>query len=147
MEQILEKVLNNPLMLPIWFAIICGIIVGIQREIKDKDAGIKTTIFICIGAAVFTYLGDNLSGTYDKSRVLAQIVSGIGFIGGGVIIFDKDKIRGLTSAAIMWMVAGIGAMCGLKMYYEAIMCSVTIILVEVLFDRVKRFIRGDEDGR
>lgn len=145
MEQIVQA-LNNPLMLPIWFSIICGIIIGIQREIKHKDAGLKTTIFISLGAAVFAYLGDNLSGTYDKSRVLAQIVSGIGFIGGGVIIFDKDKIRGLTSAAIMWMTAGIGAMCGLSLFYEAVMCSITIICVEVLFDRIKRIIRGKRNG-
>ena len=145
MQEIIDKIIINPLILPLWFSILCGIIIGVEREIKGKDAGVKTTIFICAGSALFAYLGDNLSGSFDRSRVLSQIVSGIGFIGGGVIIFNEDKITGLTSAAIMWMTAGIGAMCGLSMFYEAIMCSATIIGVEVFFDKLKQFIRGRDD--
>ena len=145
MKEIIDKVISNPLILPMWFSILCGIIIGVEREMKGKDAGVKTTIFICAGSALFAYLGNNLNGSFDKSRVLSQIVSGIGFIGGGVIIFNDDKVRGLTSAAIMWMTAGIGAMCGLGMFYEAIMCSITIIGVEVFFDKLKQFIRGRND--
>jgi putative Mg2+ transporter-C (MgtC) family protein len=114
-----------------------------EREYKLKDAGIKTTIFICIGACIFSYLGSSLPGDYDRTRVLSQIVSGVGFICGGVVIFDKDKILGLTSAAIMWMTAAIGAMCGLKLFFEAVMCSITIILVEFIFDKIKYKIRDN----
>lgn len=141
----LEALTSNGLMMPMWVAILCGIIVGIEREFKGKDAGIKTSIFICVGATFFAYIGNNLEGTYDASRVVSQVVSGIGFIGGGVIIFDQDKVRGLTSAAIMWLSAAIGIMCGLELYLEAIMGSLTIIGVEVIFDRIKRFIRGKRD--
>lgn len=142
----LNNLINNPLIMPIWVAILCGIIVGIEREIKGKDAGIKTSIFICVGAALFSYIGGNLDGTYDSARVLSQIVSGVGFIGGGVIVFDQDKVRGLTSATIIWVSAAIGIMCGLEMYFEAIMCSITIIGVEVIIDTIKRFIRGKHNG-
>lgn len=138
----LYKLIDNPLLMPMWVAILCGIIIGIEREIKEKDAGLKTSIFICVGAALFSHIGSNLKGAYDSSRVLSQVVSGVGFIGGGVIVFDKDRIQGLTSAAIIWMNAAIGILCGLQMYLEAIMCSLTIIGVEVIFDAIKRFIRG-----
>src|SRR5690242_865263 len=101
----------------ILFAILCGGLVGLERELKNKPAGIKTNILICVGSALFTSISLLMSasladtGHYgDPSRVAAQIVSGIGFLGGGTIIQTRGTILGLTTAATIWTVAAIG-MC------------------------------------
>ncbi len=142
----INQILNNPMILPVWISMICGVIIGIERELKQKDAGIKTSIFICLGSTLFTFLGTTLDGTFDSSRVIAQIVSGIGFIGGGVIFVDNDRVQGMTSAAIIWLCASIGIMCGLKMYLEAILCSITIIIVEYLFGKIKDYLNKDKEN-
>ena len=113
-----------------------------EREVKKKDAGITTTVFICVGAAIYTFLSGRIEGVLDSSRVIAQIVSGIGFIGGGVIIFDKDKIQGLTSASIIWLVAAIGILNGLQMHGEAIFASLTVVVVDFLFGKFKWILRN-----
>ena len=138
----IKEAFNNQLMFPIWYSIFCGSLIGLEREFKNKDAGIKTSIFICIGAAIFTYLGTRIVGTNDNSRVIAQIVSGIGFIGGGVIIYEKDKVQGLTSAVIIWVTAAIGILNGLGMYYEAVMSTVTIVVSDKLIDLLKKRLIG-----
>ena len=146
----INSLLNNPLMLPIWYSILCGFLVGLERELKNKDAGVRTTIFICVGAAIYAFISTHAAtGMADNTRVMAQIVSGIGFIGGGVIIFDKDKIQGLTSAAIIWLVAGIGILNGIGMHLEAVMSSLTIVVMDFTLSKAKYLIKGNqgkEDG-
>src|SRR5580698_4965694 len=95
-------------------AIACGGIVGLERELKNKPAGLKTNILICLGAAIFTATSVIISTANgpggppgDPSRVAAQIVSGIGFLGGGVIIQARGTIVGLTTAATIWTVAAL----------------------------------------
>ena len=95
-------------------AILCGGIIGIERQLRGKAAGIRTSILICLGTAIFVTLGSAFSAsTADPTRVLAQVVSGIGFLGGGVILARKGLITGVTSAAVIWMLAALGAMIGL----------------------------------
>jgi putative Mg2+ transporter-C (MgtC) family protein len=95
-------------------AILCGGIIGIERQLRGKAAGIRTSILICLGTAIFVALGSSLSpGTADPTRVLAQVVSGIGFLGGGVILARKGLVTGVTSAAVIWVLAALGAMIGL----------------------------------
>ena len=144
-EEFISKIIQNELMLPIWSSVFCGSLIGLERELKQKDAGIKTSIFICIGAAIFTYLGSRIPGINDNSRVIAQIVSGIGFIGGGVIIYDQDKVQGLTSAVIIWVTAAIGILNGMGMYYEAIMATITIVVSDKLIDLLKKRLIGGRD--
>ena len=141
-KEIIIKAFQNELILPIWYAIFCGSLIGLERELKNKDAGIKTSIFICVGAAIFTYLGSRIDGVNDNSRVIAQIVSGIGFIGGGVIIYEKDKVQGLTSAVIIWVTAAIGILSGMGMYYEAVMSTLTIVISDKLIDMLKQRLIG-----
>ena len=126
-----------------WYSILCGTLIGLEREYKNKDAGIKTIVFISIGACIFTFLSKQITGTNDTSRIISQIISGIGFLGGGVIIFDSDKVRGLTSAAIIWMTAGVGILCGLNYYFEAVMASLTIVILDFAFDTAKNFFKKD----
>lgn len=121
----------------ILFAILCGGIIGLERELKHKAAGIKTNMLICLGSAIFTTASVLLSthhtaiGYYgDPGRVAAQIVSGIGFLGGGAIIQSRGTIHGLTTAATIWVVAAVGMCIGLG--YEEIALGSSVLVVFVL---------------
>lgn len=101
-------------------AVFCGGLIGLERELKSKPAGIKTNILICLGSTVFTAISVLLSALYadrnffgDPARLAAQIVSGIGFLGAGVIIQARGTIIGLTTAATIWVVASVGVVIGL----------------------------------
>src|SRR5438552_10918230 len=87
-----------------------GGVIGLERELKRKPAGLRTNIFICFGAAMFTILSSELAkdfGIGDRTRIAAQIIPGIGFIGAGSILHDKGGVSGLTTAATMFVVASI----------------------------------------
>ena len=133
---------RSPLMIPMWYSLICGAIIGLERELKKKHAGIKTTIIICVGASIFSFLSLNMSGVHDSSRIISQIVSGVGFLGGGVIFKDRDNITGLTSAAMIWFTAAVGTLCGLGMYYEAVMSSIPVCVLDYFFDKIKDYLRS-----
>jgi len=123
----------------ILLAIACGGIVGLERELKNKPAGIKTNILICVGSMIFTFasvLLANVNAPYngfpaDSSRVAAQIVSGIGFLGGGVIIQARGGVVGLTTAATIWVVAALGMMIGLGFHNIALFLAAVVILILV----------------
>lgn len=123
----------------IFFSILCGGIVGLERELKGKPAGIKTNILICLGSCLFTSISELMamslaqSGHYgDPARVAAQIVSGIGFLGGGAIIQSRGTVLGLTTAATIWVVAAIGVCIGMGHPEIAVFVSVSVVLVLVL---------------
>lgn len=125
----------NPLEVDLWIRILvtllCGGVIGLERQLRGKPAGIRTSILICLGTQTFISLSASLSGpTYDPSRVLGQVVTGIGFIGAGVIMGKEGIVKGVTSAAIIWMLAGIGAVIGLGFYLTAI--SLTAVTIGVL---------------
>jgi len=115
----------------ILLAILFGGVIGIERELKGKAAGLRTQILICMGATLFTQLSLALAGASpDKSRVAGQIVTGVGFLGAGTILHGKGNITGLTSAATIWLVAAIGTAIGAKEIYLA--AGATLIVVVVL---------------
>jgi putative Mg2+ transporter-C (MgtC) family protein len=94
-------------------ALVCGVWVGSEREHKEKPAGLRTMALIALGACTFTLAGYAFtSNTGDSGRVAAQIVTGIGFLGGGVLLRDKAHVRGMTTAAAIWVVAAIGMTVG-----------------------------------
>lgn len=121
------------------FSVLCGGLVGLERELKNKPAGIKTNILICLGAALYTSLSILLSGANtaqggmygDPSRIAAQIVSGIGFLGGGTIIQSRGTILGLTTAATIWVVAAIGVCVGMGHHDIAVASSLVIVAILV----------------
>lgn len=93
--------------------ILCGALIGTEREKKVKPAGLRTMILIGLGSAVFTIISLELAGSYDdRGRIAAQVVSGIGFLGAGVILRDAGGVRGLTTAATIWVMASIGMLGG-----------------------------------
>ncbi|MGI6242064.1 MAG: MgtC/SapB family protein [Prevotella sp.] len=116
-------------------ALILGGIIGLEREYRSKDAGFRTHFLVALGAALFTIVSQYGfgEGMKDSSRVAAQVVSGIGFIGAGLIVFQKNVVRGLTTAAGLWVTAAIGMACGVGMYSIAVIVTVLILFgLEVL---------------
>ena len=104
-------------------------LVGFEREFNKRDAGLRTHIMVGMGAALFTIVGAELG--VDRTRMAAQVVSGIGFIGAGTIFRAGDSIKGLTTAAGMWTVAGIGVTAGFGML--ALATTATVVALLVLF--------------
>lgn len=116
-------------------AMLLGGIIGIEREYRAKDAGFRTHFLVAMGSALFTIISQYgfAEALKDSSRVAAQVVSGIGFLGAGIIIFQKNMVRGLTTAAGLWVTAAIGMACGTGMHLVAAITMVLVILgLEVL---------------
>jgi putative Mg2+ transporter-C (MgtC) family protein len=141
----------NPLSAQFWIGIaiaaLCGGIIGFERQIRGKPAGIRTSILICLGTSIFVHLGTTFGGAnVDPTRVLGQVVTGIGFLGAGVIIAREGLVKGVTSAAVIWVLAGIGAMIGFGLLISAVAISfVTVGIltgVELLENSVRRLRRG-----
>ena len=110
-------------------ACLLGGAVGLQREIKHKAAGVRTNLLICMGSAFFTLLSAVLAGDAnpDKGRVASNIVQGIGFLGAGLILHNRSRVSGLTSAASVFVVASIGMACGAGLYAAAAVGAFIVI--------------------
>ena len=90
--------------LPVSVALLCGLILGLERQLRGKPAGIRTSILICLGTVVFMRFGALISaGDGDPARTLGQVVNGIGFLGAGVIFSEQGLVKGMTSAAVIWL--------------------------------------------
>jgi putative Mg2+ transporter-C (MgtC) family protein len=122
-------------------AAILGGVIGLERELKHRPAGLRTNLFICVGAAMFTLLSDELAAehTGDHTRIAAQIIPGIGFIGAGSIIHaEGGLIIGLTTAATLFVVASIGMAVGGGLYLTAIFATLLIVLCLFLLGGTER---------
>lgn len=135
------------LLLRLLLAIGLGGAIGLEREISDKPAGFRTNILICLGAALFTQMsiliaaiGAVPAGAGDPSRIAAQIVSGMGFLGAGTILQARGHVRGLTTAATLWTVAAIGVTVGAGAYALAIGATVLVIAVLVILGLIERLL-------
>ena len=116
-------------------ALLLGGLIGIEREVRSKDAGFRTHFLVSLGSALFCIVSQYGFGAEvkDASRVAAQVVSGIGFLGAGTIIFQKNVVRGLTTAAGLWVTAAIGLACGTGMYLPAIVTTLMVLVgLEIL---------------
>lgn len=123
-------------------AVLCGGIIGVEREYKRRPAGFRTHILICLGAAMTTLTSQYLCLTMhyfaDMSRLGAQVVAGIGFIGAGTIIVTRrQRVKGLTTAAGLWAAAIIGLSLGAGFYEGGIMATLLILVAEMVFSKVE----------
>jgi uncharacterized membrane protein YhiD involved in acid resistance len=134
---------DNLSLIPFLSAGICGSLIGLEREARDKGAGIRTHTLVSLGACLFTLVSLNTASQFggDPSRIAAQIVSGIGFLGGGAILQERDKVRGLTTAATIWISAAIGMACGLKQIKEGFVVTTLTLAFLFLFRTVSRKVR------
>lgn len=128
------------LMPKIIVATICGLIIGWERKLRHKVAGIRTHILICVGACIFTAIGFILVPEYhtDPTRVIGQIVTGVGFLCAGVIFKDNDKIIGITSSAFIWFIASIGVLIGLGFLWSSILFTIGLLAITVLLEKVEK---------
>jgi len=151
----MEGLINIEFFIRIAVAVIFGFCIGLERELTNKYAGLRTHILVCLGACVFTLIsiygfptfapGDNVvidqaTGIRDTSRVAAQIVTGIGFIGAGTVLRNGPIVLGLTTAATLWIAASIGMACGAGMFDIAfsgtILAILTLVSIRVLERKV-----------
>ncbi|MDX1316079.1 MgtC/SapB family protein [Xanthomarina gelatinilytica] len=119
----------------IGIATVSGLLIGLEREYKGKSAGLKTNALVAIGAAVYVLISLKFQGEdyADITRVLSQVVTGIGFLGGGVILQKKDTIKGLTTAATVWCSAGAGCLAATSMFFELIVLTLLVIIINLVF--------------
>ncbi len=112
-------------------AAVLGGAIGIDREYHHKASGVRTNLLICFGAALFTFLSPIIAGegSTNKAQIASNIVQGIGFLGAGLILHNRDRVSGLTSAATVWAVASIGMACGAGLYVPALYCTVLVLIV------------------
>lgn len=112
-------------------ALLAGAILGLERELKDKAAGLKTITIICLGSALFTIISQKVGGQYtDSARIASYIVSGIGFLGAGVIFKDGINVEGLTTASVIWLAAAVGMAIGFgEVYLAAIFLLTSLIII------------------
>lgn len=124
-------------------AVLLGALIGFERQWRLRTAGIRTNALVAGGAALFVIVGAvdwNTTGTVDSTRVAAQVVSGIGFLGAGVILRDGANIRGLTTAATLWCAAAVGSLAGAGMVWFAAVGSLAILATNTLLRPISRFI-------
>ena len=143
----MDTFFNAEYIIRLFLALVLGFALGLERELTNKYAGLRTHILVCLGACIFTMLsiyafptyatGDNVvisnaTGIRDTSRVAAQIVTGSGFIGAGTVLRNGPMVFGLTTAATLWIAASIGMACGSGMFDVAIIATVLSVAVLTL---------------
>lgn len=127
----------------LFLALLLGIMIGIERELAKKKAGMRTFGLVSLGSCLFSIISLNalkfIGGAvavgalnFDPTRIAAQIVVGIGFLGAGIIIFDSSKLRGVTTAAGLWVAAAIGMAVGYKFYAVAVFTTILVLIVFVI---------------
>lgn len=112
------------------FALVCGVIIGTERELKNKPAGISTQTLVITGAMMFAFLS-RMAGGGDPSRIAAQIVSGIGFLGAGIILKSeaKNRVSNVTTAASIWYAAAIGMALGFNQHFVGVVAALYAVLI------------------
>ena len=123
-------------------------VIGFERETHGKDAGVRTYALVGIGSALVMLVSTEIYEMYkgavsvDPSRIAAQVVSGIGFLGAGAIIRFPQGVKGLTTAAGIWTAAGIGLACGIGQYRPAVMTTFFALIILIVFSKIDRFFGG-----
>ena len=111
-------------------SIVIGGLVGLERELEHKPAGLRTIILVCLGSTIFILIGLELGlATHELGRIVAGVVTGIGFLGAGAIIRARGEVYGLTTAATIWLASGLGLAIGAGYYVLAIIACVSVLIV------------------
>jgi putative Mg2+ transporter-C (MgtC) family protein len=124
-------------------AIFAGFIIGIERTLSNHAAGIKTIVFVSLGSCLFSSLSFYLHEMYpqiDPTRIIGQIITGVGFLCGGVIFLNNqdNKISGLTSSAMIWSACALGTMAGTGLFFVPLFASVTMVLIVYILKKVEK---------
>lgn len=130
----------NDFVIALGAALGLGLLIGLERQWGQHPAGVRTNALVSAGAALYVLMGRVFVNDTDTARVAAQVVTGIGFLGGGVILREGLSVRGLTSAATLWCAAAIGTLCGAGKLLDATIAAAAILLTNWLFNPVSRWI-------
>jgi len=136
-------IINWEIISQLLIAAFLGAVVGLERELAKKEAGLKTYSLVSLGSALFVIIsqlvfqGSPIT-SFDPSRVLSQIIVGVGFIGAGVIMLQKNYVSGITTAAGLWVTAGIGAAIGFKLYEIAVATTIISLIILILIGKAER---------
>jgi len=148
----MEILANIEILIQLFVALLLGALLGMEREIRNKPAGVKTHALVSLGAALFIIIGyytfyefQGSEISFDPSRVLAAIVVGVGFIGGGLILKRQFEVEGLTTAAGLWIAAAVGAAIGVGLYLSALFAVLaTLFVFHAITSFENRYIRKDK---
>lgn len=133
---------------------VVGMIIGLERRLARKEAGLRTLSLISLGSALFIILGKDIIPRYwfdlefatiEPSRVLSQLIVGSGFLGAGVIIFRQEKLHGLTTAATVWVTSAIGAAIGLGAYLPALISTLIVLFILIILWRLEKWLKISDD--
>ena len=131
------------LALRLFVAFSCGVAIGLERQIRQRTAGLRTITLVASGASLFVTLGVLTgNGTAGVTQISAYVVSGVGFLGGGVIMRDKGSIQGINTAATLWCAAAVGVLCGAGHFGPALAGTGIVLLTNTLLRDVSRFINA-----
>lgn len=138
MESILNSI-DFRSFIPLAVSMVLGALIGIEREIHGKPAGLRTNILICMGAATFMVIANRMLASPDAiSRMTAGIVTGVGFIGGAVVLRDRANVYGVTTAATIWVVTSIGIACGMQLFDIAFAVTFLSLLILIVLNPLDR---------
>ncbi len=128
--------------LRIFVALICGLAIGLERQLHHKNAGTRTNGLVALGAAIFVLLSFEITQTSggDITRIVGQVVTGVGFLCAGVIFHQGVNVQGLTTAATIWCSAGIGCMAAAGYFAESVICTATVIIINALLINIDDWI-------
>jgi putative Mg2+ transporter-C (MgtC) family protein len=144
MHSVLD-VISNSFNLPLILAAVLGALIGVERELAGKDPSIRTFALISMGSCMFALLSWESLAVFqvgDPSRIAAQIIPGIGFLGAGTIFRSKYGVSGFTTAALMWVTAGIGMAVGLKRIDLAVSATLTALFITLSLRIVHKYVRA-----
>ena len=135
----LGELVDGALWSRVGMALLCGGVIGLERQLRGKPAGMRTSSLICLGTTMFVFLGMGLRGETegDPTRVLGQIVTGVGFLGAGVIMTRNGLVTGVTSAAVVWVLAAAGAAVGAGRFGAALAISVVTVSILVGVEKLE----------
>lgn len=143
---------NAEVFLKLILAMVLGMVIGVERVLVHKEAGMKTHALVALGAAVFVvvsemvYLKYGGGGVFDPTRVAAQVVVGIGFLGAGSIILQGNRLTGLTTAGGLWVTAGIGMAAGFGFYNLAAIITALVLMIFILINILEKPIKKYSDS-
>ena len=123
-------------------SIVAGGLIGLEREFNNKSAGFRTNTLVAMGACIYVLINVSLTeNSGDPTRIIGQIVTGIGFLGAGVILHHGGSIHGLTTAATIWVSAALGSLAGLGFFWETLICTVAVLIVNTTF-KIDRYFKN-----
>jgi putative Mg2+ transporter-C (MgtC) family protein len=134
-----DELLTAAFWIRLGVALACGAAIGLERQLRGKPAGMRTSMLVCLGTVLYIRLGVALdTGHSDPARVLGQVVTGIGFLGAGVILTRGGQVLGITSAAVMWVLAAIGSAAAFDRIGAALATTVVTVMILVGLNALER---------